>query len=263
MTVPGQKPIRVLHVDDDPSVLDLAATFLEREGERLDVETATSADEGLDRLAGADDDGEFGTGIDCVVSDYNMPEMDGLAFLERVREDHPDLPFVLFTGKGSEEIASEAITAGVTDYLNKGSGTDQYTLLANRIENTVSQYRTERDLRRSTERVRKLYGAVTDAIFVLNDEWEFTHLNERAEELLQRSEAELVGETVWDQFAPAVDTTFQEQSEKATTHQHARTPQIRNGARTSERPVERVRERDQPRPPQPADGRGRLPRTRQ
>ena len=219
MTVPGQKPVRVLHVDDDPSVLDLAATFLEREGERLDVETATSADEGLDRLAGADNDGEFGTGIDCVVSDYNMPEMDGLAFLERMREDHPDLPFVLFTGKGSEEIASEAITAGVTDYLNKGSGTDQYTLLANRIENTVSQYRTERDLRRSTERVRKLYGAVTDAIFVLSEDWEFTHLNERAEELLQRSEAELVGETVWDQFAPAVDTTLQEQSEKAMTHQ--------------------------------------------
>ncbi|PSP70248.1 hypothetical protein BRC80_09360 [Halobacteriales archaeon QH_9_66_26] len=219
MTVPGQKPIRVLHVDDDPSVLDLAATFLEREGDRLDVETATSADEGLDRLAGADDDGGSGTEIDCVVSDYDMPEMDGLAFLERVREDHPDLPFILFTEKGSEEIASEAITTGVTDYLNKGSGTDQYMLLANRIENTVSQYRTERDLRRSTERVRKLYGAVTDAIFVLNDEWEFTHLNERAEELLQRSEAELVGENVWDQFAPAVDTTFQEQSEKAMTHQ--------------------------------------------
>ena len=103
------------------------------------------------------------------------------------REDHPDLPFILFTGKGSEEVASEAITAGVSDYLNKGSGTDQYVLLANRIENLASRYRTERELQQSTERMRKLYGGITDAIFVLNEDWEFTHLNDRAEELLQRS----------------------------------------------------------------------------
>jgi PAS domain S-box-containing protein len=200
-------PVRVLHVDDEPDFAELAATFLEREREAFEVSTARSADDGLAILADAAD-------VDCIVSDYDMPGTSGLEFLETVREEYPDLPFVLFTGRGSEEIASRAISAGVTDYLNKGSGTDQYTVLANRIENAVSQYRTERDLRRSTERIRKLYGGITDAIFVLDSEWRFTHLNERAEELLQRSERELVGENVWEVFSAAVDTTFQQQYER-------------------------------------------------
>jgi PAS domain S-box-containing protein len=70
-----------------------------------------------------------------------MPNQNGIEFLRSVREIYPDLPFILFTGKGSEEVASEAISAGVSDYLQKESGTDQYTVLANRIANLVSQYR--------------------------------------------------------------------------------------------------------------------------
>ena len=201
------EPVRILHVDDEPDFADLTAIHLERERDDFEVVTATSATEGLEHLAESD--------IDCIVSDYDMPGMDGLEFLETVREEYPDLPFVLFTGRGGEEIASEAITAGVTGYLNKGSGTDQYTVLANRIDNAVSQYRAEHDLRSSTERLRKLYGGITDAIFVLDTDWRFTHLNGRAEEIFERTEAEVIGENVWDVFPEAVDTTFQQQYEKA------------------------------------------------
>jgi len=103
----SQNAIRVLHVDDDPDLTDLTATYLEREDERLVIETATSAEEGSNRLR----DDEF----DCIISDYNMPGQNGIEFLETVRKDYSDLPFVLYTGKGSEEVASDAISAGVTD----------------------------------------------------------------------------------------------------------------------------------------------------
>ena len=202
MSAAHHESVRVLHADSEPDFADLAAMHLEREREAFDVCTATSATEGVEYLTTES--------VDCVVSDYDMPGMDGLEFLDTVREKYPDLPFILFTGRGSEEIASEAISAGVTDYLNKETGTEQYAVLANRIDNAVSQYRSERDLRASTERLRKLYGGITDAIFVLNDEWQFTHLNDRAEEILERTEAELVGENVWDEFPEAVGTTFQQ-----------------------------------------------------
>lgn len=81
--------IRVLHVDDEPDLADLTATYLEREDERFTVETETRASRGLDRLDNED--------YDCVVSDYNMPGMDGIEFLETVREEYPNLPFILFT----------------------------------------------------------------------------------------------------------------------------------------------------------------------
>ena len=121
--------IRVLCVDDELEVAELTARQLERADEAIESEIATGGNEALDRLAK--------TEIDCVVSDHRMPEMDGLELLAAVRERAPDLPFVLFTARGDEHLASEAISAGVTDYVPKRSNTSQYGGLADRIRHTV------------------------------------------------------------------------------------------------------------------------------
>jgi len=139
-------PIRVLHVDDDPNLLELTGEFLEREDDRLVLETATSADQGLDQIGDRPPD--------CIVSDYDMPGKSGIEFLRAVRETYPDLPFILFTGKGSESVASDAIAAGVTDYLQKGSSTERYELLANRITNAVQARRATQEATRQAELMR-------------------------------------------------------------------------------------------------------------
>lgn len=59
---------------------------------------------------------------------------------------YPDLPFILFTGRGSEEMASDVIASAMTGYLQKESGSSQYEVLADRIRNAVEQYRTEQAL---------------------------------------------------------------------------------------------------------------------
>jgi DNA-binding NtrC family response regulator len=106
-----REQVTVLHVDDEERFGNLVSIYLEREESRLEVLTETTPEAAMETLDTAD--------VDCVVSDYDMPRTDGLEFLDSVREAYPEMPFILYTGKGSEEIASEAISRGVTDYLQK------------------------------------------------------------------------------------------------------------------------------------------------
>ena len=186
---PASDTVRVLHVDDDPEFAETTAAFLEEANDRFDVETARSADEGLERLADRD--------VDCVVSDYDMPGRNGIEFLEAVRTDRPALPFVLFTGKGSEEVASDAISAGVTDYLHKQGGTSQYALLANRIANAVEQHRSRVALEESQRRLSLFIAQSPLGVIEYDEEFEIVRLNPAGEEILGYSEAELRGET-WE-----------------------------------------------------------------
>jgi len=126
-------PLSILHVDDDPNLGGLVKTYLERGSNDVDctVTTETSPTDALDRIRSG------GPEFDCVVSDYNMPEMNGIDFLEAVRETHPELPLLLFSGEETNDVAAEIIRAGVTDYLRKGTGTDQYTMLIRRVEHAV------------------------------------------------------------------------------------------------------------------------------
>jgi len=177
-------PISVLYVDDEPGFADMVASYLERESDRISVRTATSAATGVERL---DDD------VDCIVSDYEMPGGDGIEFLEDVRERYPTLPFILYTGKGSEEVASDAISAGATDYLQKESGTDQYTILANRIENVVQQRRDSVARARTERRLTQLTDHSPDVFWMFTADWsELLFVNEAYDEIYGQSTAELV-----------------------------------------------------------------------
>ena len=169
--------IRVLHTEDEPELAELAATFIEREDERFVVESAGDASAGLDRLA----DGEF----DCVVSDYDMPGRNGIEFLRAVRDRYPELPFILYTGKGSEEVASEAISAGVTDYLQKEAGTDQYTLLANRMLNAVVKRRARQQATEVEQQLQDLSEISNDVLWMFTHDWnELLYTPDSAERLL-------------------------------------------------------------------------------
>jgi len=195
MATPNDQ-IRVLHVDDEPDFADLAATFLEREDDRFNIETATNASEGVDRLASND--------FDCVVSDYDMPGQNGIEFLKAVREEYPDLPFILYTGKGSEEVASDAISAGVTEYLQKETGTGHYPVLANRINNAVEKYRAQTELADREQRLNLFFEESPLGVVEWDENFEFVRLNETAEEILGYDEAELEGES-WETIVPASD----------------------------------------------------------
>ncbi|MEF8854350.1 MAG: response regulator [Haloarculaceae archaeon] len=187
--------IRVLHVDDDPDLGEVTSMFLEQVNDDFEVATEPTVVAALDRLKSED--------FDCVVSDYQMPSTDGLEFLDIVREQYPDMPFILFTGRGSEEIASDAIAAGVTDYMQKDSGSDTYEVLANRIENAVEQYLTQEQFWTALSWYQRLVEQELAGVFIVQNE-EFVYVNKKLADVFGRDQHQLVGEPP-TKLVPAAD----------------------------------------------------------
>lgn len=177
--------IRVLHLDDDRALLDVAEEFLELASDHIDIVPETAPERAIERLQTES--------FDCVISDYEMPGMTGLEFLEHVRSDDPELPFILFTGRGSEEIASKAISHGVTDYLEKESGGEQYTVLANRIENAVSQYRTEREIERRSAWYEQILNHSSDYVLIVDAAGKVTYASPSIERVMGYPPDAIVG----------------------------------------------------------------------
>lgn len=154
--------IGVLLVDDNEQWARFLSGELEGRTAQMQVTVAANANEAMLVLGERES-------IDCVVADYRMPEVDGLQLLERVREEWPQLPFVLVTAEGSEDVASAAIDGGVTDYIVKDPGTEQVPLFASRIASAVEQYRLRRALEESERRYRSVTERSLDAILILTD----------------------------------------------------------------------------------------------
>ncbi|MFC6771966.1 PAS domain-containing protein, partial [Halorubrum pallidum] len=146
------------------------------------VTSVTDPEAALDRLT----EGAF----DCVVSDYEMPGMDGLTFFDALRERDRRVPFVLYTGKGSEEIASQALNAGVTGYFQKG-GPEQLRRLANRVEQAVEEHRT----REVADRYSTVIDALGYPVYVVDETGVFTFVNEPFAALTEYDREEILGST--------------------------------------------------------------------
>ncbi len=108
--VDRENPIRVLHVDDDSNFGVVAKRILEQQGP-FKVESAFSVEEAYRKMKKKE--------FDVIVSDYQMPIKDGLQFLQELKENGNSIPFILFTGKGREDVAIEALNLGADYYINK------------------------------------------------------------------------------------------------------------------------------------------------
>ena len=129
-----EEPIELLHVEDDDQFAETMATYLEDAIGEFVVTRVPDGEAALDRLSA--------TTVDCVVSDYRMPGMDGIELSRAVAERAPQLPFVLFTGRGSEAVAGEAVDAAVTSYLPKRADREGFERLAERVRDAVARAHT-------------------------------------------------------------------------------------------------------------------------
>ncbi len=188
--------IRVLHVDDDFSFLEISKEILEGEGP-FEVETVTSVDVAFQKLA----DG----GFDVVVSDYEMPGKNGLDFLGELKEKNVDVPFILFTGKGREEVAIKALNLGADGYHNKQGSTETvYGELAHGIRLATERAKTKSALEESERRYRTLMEQAAEAIFVHDANGQIVDVNQKACESLGYTKEELLSMNIPD-ISPVAD----------------------------------------------------------
>jgi PAS domain S-box-containing protein len=153
-------PLKVLYVDDEPDLLDLAKFFLEEDGGFV-INTVTSGRQALERLKTEP--------YDAIVSDYQMPDMDGIAFLKQVRSNDKTIPFILFTGRGREEIAIEAFGHGADFYLQKGGAPKpQFAELVNKIHAAVDKRRADLQVI-SLNRLYTVLSATNKAVVQIHD----------------------------------------------------------------------------------------------
>ena len=181
-----EAPIRVLHVDDDAGFLKTAKQCLEVQG-HFRIDTASSVDEAMEKMKKEK--------YDAVISDYQMPGKDGLQFLKKLRAKGDSIPFVMFTGRGREEVAIEALNLGADGYFNKvGNPETVYCELAHGIRQSVERKRAEVRAWQEEERLRAIFASSPDAIIVSDLSGKIVDCNEAALKLTGvSSKKEIVG----------------------------------------------------------------------
>jgi PAS domain S-box-containing protein len=186
--------ISVLYVDDECSLLEIAKIYLERTGD-LEVSIAESARKGLDLLGYKK--------FDAVISDYQMPEMDGLGFLKEVRREYGTLPFILFTGKGREEVVIEAINNGVDFYLQKGGDPRaQFTELRHKVIQAVTRRQAESSLIESRKRLSDIIDFLPDATFAIDMDGVVIAWNKAIEKMTNVKSEDIVGKGDYEYAIP-------------------------------------------------------------
>jgi PAS domain S-box-containing protein len=194
---------RILHVDDDSSLLNVSKLLLEEKNNIFEIETVTSTDDAFLKLA-------TGT-YDAIISDYEMPQKNGLDFLKELREGNDKTPFILFTGKGREEIAIQALNLGADAYINKhGAPEVVYTELEHSIELVVDRNKARQNLGRSEAQFRLLAENSHDVIWTMNLEGKFTYVSPSVYQLRGYTALEAMKQNISEIYTPDSFKTVRE-----------------------------------------------------
>jgi PAS domain S-box-containing protein len=175
----AKERIRILAVEDDPHDGAALLRCLQRaqccEFELMLHERAEHA------LAAIEEDCHA---FDVALIDYMLPGMDGMAAGERMLGLCPELPLVLLTGEGSEELAVAALHVGFMDYIVKGSNAGYLTLLPAKIYDVVLRGRREAEHRRAQERYARLVEHSPDVFYTLSAETGRLFVSSRASQVI-------------------------------------------------------------------------------
>ena len=173
--------ISLLYVDDETILLEATKRYLENIG-GCQVETVSSAKDALKRIH------------------------DGLEFLRTLRAEDNDIPFIIFTGRGREEVAIEALNAGADYYLQKGGRPNvQFGELQNFVRQAVEKYRAEKEILEHERRMADIINFLPDATFAIDKEGRVIAWNRAIEVMVGTPAEDMLGKGNFEYALPFYD----------------------------------------------------------
>ncbi len=178
--------ITALYVDDEPALLDIVKLFLEKTG-NIQTITSDSSIQALEILRDKH--------IDVIISDFDMPIMNGIEFLIETRKAGFNIPFIIYTGKGRMEIVIQALEAGADSYIQKdGEIKVQFSELLEKIQKVVRWKIAEDEIKKKNREWEGIFQSIGEAVLIINPQYSIIAANHAACGLFGLSEAEIVGE---------------------------------------------------------------------
>jgi len=168
--------VRVLCVESNPEVACTTADRLEQANGQFQTTTVFGLEPALQTLG----NGKY----DCLVSEYDLPDGNGIKLFTQIRDNYTNIPFILFTDYGDESVADDALSAGITDYIRKEGRSVQNNILANRISNAVAAHRATIETTRERHRLEQVLKTIPSCVVQLNPDGQFIFANDRAETVL-------------------------------------------------------------------------------
>lgn len=210
--------LRILMLEDDAIDVELIQRSMRGIGLNTIFRVVSSASEYAYALE------EFQPNV--ILADNSLPQFDARGALRYIQEKNLCIPFIMVTGKMSEEFAVNIIKSGADDYILKSS----LVRLPSAIQAALRHHETERakenaisQLVVSERNYRVLVERITDAFIALDNEWRYTYINPQAATLIHKKPEEVLGRSVWDIFPEAVGSSTYQAMVKALQEQRYQT----------------------------------------
>jgi sigma-B regulation protein RsbU (phosphoserine phosphatase) len=180
-----KRPLRILHLEDDPGDVELVQATLEEEGIEFETVVVATREEFSAELEKGD--------VDLILADFALPAFDGMSALAIVREKHPELPFIFVSGRLGEEAAIESLRNGATDYVLK----NRLSRLAPAVNRALSEAQERAELRRAEQGLRE------SELRRIQLQLELTYAAEIQAKLLPRNTPDIPGFDIAARCVPA------------------------------------------------------------
>ncbi len=192
-------PLSIVIVDDEPDIANLMRLMLQKEAPDLNIHIAESGRECLEYIKE--------NPVDCILSDYQMPYMDGMELLIALRGQGSDIPFIFVTGQGNEEIARNAFKNGANDYFTKDlGGFAHFARIINSIGQAVRQRKAEAAKKEELIFRQAIESSVLSGIVGVDTEGRINYVNSAFCKMVGWSEEELMGQGPPFVFWPPEET---------------------------------------------------------